>query len=138
MRAAGWLEPLELAAYDRFLDLQPAAEAAPPILLVRILEQDIREFGHPICDDLLAEGLTKLLAGGARAIGVDLYRDAPITHCGAGPTSVAVETGLADVVTGSNRIFMLMKFADDDATGTPPPSWLTDTRRVRVYGCVRP
>ena len=80
LRLTGALQPLELDAYDTFLRLrsgEPAA-ATTPIVLVRIYEDDIRRFGHPLCDELLARAIGTLLEGEPRVLGIDLYRDAPV------------------------------------------------------------
>jgi adenylate cyclase len=134
LRAGGWLESLELGAYDRLIRLSPTSTAeAPPIALVRIVEDDIRRFGHPLCDELLARALEKLLAGEPRVVGVDVYRDAPVQSC---PTDAAAgligadPPDLARIATSSDRIVTVMKFPDDRGVGTPPPFFSSDQSRV--------
>jgi adenylate cyclase len=131
LRAGGFLEPLELGAYDRLIRLRPQSDgAAAPIALVRVVEEDIRRFGHPLCDRLLARATQKLLAAGPRVIGIDLYRDAPVPSCKDGAEPGAGEAGLEQVVTASDRIVMVMKFPDDRGVGTPAPYFLEDERGV--------
>ena len=79
VRAWGGFERLDLSLYDSFLKRQPVAQSSD-ILLVEITEQDIRDEGHwPISDRRLAEALSTLVGNGVRAVGLDLYRDLPVT-----------------------------------------------------------
>jgi adenylate cyclase len=129
LRAGGFLESLELGAYDRVIRLRPrTTERSAPITLVRIVEADIRRFGHPLCDRLLARAIEKLLAAGPRVVGIDLYRDTPVTSCADGEG--AGGPSLERVVTASDRIVMVMKFPDEHGVGTPPPYFLRDERFV--------
>ena len=79
LRQLGVLEPLELGMYDRHLRARAGTGAEESrIVLVRIREEDIRKYGHPLTDDLLERALSTLLAAEPAAIGVDLYRDTPV------------------------------------------------------------
>jgi len=80
LRSAGALEGLELAAYDWHLRLRPGTPAKkPPVVLVTISERDIGELGTwPVPDRVLARALEILARSGARAIGLDIYRDVPV------------------------------------------------------------
>jgi adenylate cyclase len=135
LRLVGLLESLELGAYDRFLRLRTSASIQDsPIVLVRIYEEDIRRFGHPISDELLTGALAMLLDAEPRAIGVDLYRDAPVPRAARGSdlngstTTAYAELGKA--VTRTDRVVMVMKFPNAAGVGTPPPSFLEGTHRV--------
>ena len=77
-REAGWLQEAELAAYDQFAFRRALrAELEPPnVALVRIREEEIARYGHPLPDAVLARALERIEAAGARAIGLDLYRAA--------------------------------------------------------------
>lgn len=135
LRLAGLLQPLELSAYDRLLRLRSRETMEEsPIVLVRINEEDIRRFGHPLSDELLTRALATLTAAEPRAIGVDLYRDAPVPEHAPGSelsgsaTPAYLELGKA--VTATDRIVMVMKFSGEAGGGTPPPSFLQGTSRV--------
>src|SRR5207245_9902096 len=80
LRAAGALEGLELAAYDWHLRLRPGTPPAkPPVVLITITDRDIAELGTwPVPDEVLAKALETLSRSGARAIGLDIYRDVPV------------------------------------------------------------
>ncbi len=69
-------QTLNLLFYDLITGLRPAASARDlPISLISIDEQDIARFGWPINDALLCNAIDRLLAGGAKAVTLDLYRD---------------------------------------------------------------
>lgn len=80
VNASGWLQPMEMKAYDHLLGITRAG--APPetrVCLVRITEQDIRQLGHwPPSDADLADLFQALLVHSPRAIGLDLYRDVAV------------------------------------------------------------
>lgn len=79
LRETQLLWSLEFGAYDRFLRMRPApVEPDPRIVLVRIREDEIQKYGHPLSDEILSRALETLMAGGARAVGVDLYRDVAV------------------------------------------------------------
>lgn len=135
MRWGGVLEPLELAAYDRLLRASSERPASPPpITLIEIHEEDIRRYGHPISDELLTDTLERILAATPRAVGVDLYRDAPVP--GAAPVRARGSfdddgySRLGELVLGDPRVVMVMKFPGPDGVGTPPPAFLTDGTQV--------
>jgi len=76
-RSVGWLQPLELGAYDalwRWRQFQPTDS---PIVIVGITEADITEtFQRPtISDGELARLIEVIGDGNPRAIGLDIYRD---------------------------------------------------------------
>lgn len=134
LRTGGFLEALELGAYDRLIRARPHASAQhAPIALVRIVEADIQRFGHPLCDSLLARAIEKLIAAGPRAIGVDLYRDVPVPSCPPGAVAAArglAELDLARVAASTDRVVMVMKFPDEYGVGTAGPYFLRDSSRV--------
>ena len=74
----GWLEPLELNMFDQWVRLQPTLPDDDRLLIIGITEEDIRRYGWPIKDDLLAAALTRLQTANPTVIGLDLYRDLPV------------------------------------------------------------
>lgn len=75
VQALGGLEPLELAVFDQWTRLRPEQPADPRLLIVQITESDIRRYGWPIPDLVLAQALSKLQMYQPSVIGLDLYRD---------------------------------------------------------------
>jgi adenylate cyclase len=123
LRAQGYLQFLELAAYDVMVATASRnAETAPPILLVEITERDIQTLGNwPLTDAQLHTALQRLLAAKPQVIGVDIYRDLPIP-----PGSEALDQLLRE----DQRIIVIEKFPGIDTPGIPPPPILQDTEQV--------
>jgi len=74
LRWKGYLEGAELEAYDWSLRLRPIkAGLTPPITVVAITDEDIRELGHwPVTDEVLGKALSIIAQHHPRAIGVDI------------------------------------------------------------------
>jgi adenylate cyclase len=122
-RALGLLEPLELAVYDRYLATRPLPETADPrIAVVEYTERDIQEQKlFPLPDGTLAEVLSRVLAAGPRAIGVDFYRDVLVP-----PGSDELER----VLTADPRVIMISRYGSDELIPVPPPAAIAGTDQV--------
>ena len=75
LREKGYLEGIELDAYDWSLRLRPSRpRAAQPIPEVPITDQDIHELGHwPITDGTLTRTLGIIMRHHPRTVGVEIY-----------------------------------------------------------------
>ena len=107
------LEGVNLLAYDLITYLRPAPSARPlPIAIIGISESDIRTYGWPIDDRLLCQAIDDLSDQGARAIGLDLYRDK-----GVGPQ----QNCLRQRVKSNPRLVSIFNLADGigPIPGTP-------------------
>jgi adenylate cyclase len=77
-RAAGLLQPFELAVYDKLRVAWVGDKPSSRVLLVGATEDDVQHFGHwPLSDGDFANLLERLASFEPRVIGVDLYRDIP-------------------------------------------------------------
>lgn len=116
VRSLGGLQPLELAAYDRLLQLRPFPGADPRLLVVAITEADIQaQQALSLSDQVYADLFTELLSHQPRAIGLDIYRD------------FAVEPGheeLKQVWQSSDRLFAVTKIGDETHPTIAPPEVL--------------
>jgi adenylate cyclase len=117
-RAGGWLVAPELAAYDRMLAALPGRTGPPPVALVWIREEEIAAYGHPLPDALLARAIEELGRLGARAIGVDLYRDGSSSE------------ELRRAVLADPRVVMVEKLPEGDEPGVARPPFLADRAQV--------
>lgn len=74
---SGYLEFLELSAYDLFVAMRPKLIVEDQrITIIEISEADIQEIGSwPLTDEILAKSLHIILTGNPRAVGIDIYRD---------------------------------------------------------------
>lgn len=120
LRGSGFLEPLELMAYDHYLRATTASRTPRDrVVLVGATDADLDRWGWPLSDRLLARALEKLLAHSPAAIGIDLYRDAPR---GEG------ETEFRQVMLGNPHIIAVTKIGGAGSTGIPPPAFLPPER----------
>ena len=119
LRLSGALMPFELAAYDRFLSWRTATEGTPRVVLVVVNEADIKRFGFPIPNDVLADALRRLSALHPRAIGVDLYRPPPAAQ---DPIANAAWRELEGVVLSHPSIVLIHKLADAQHHNSPAVS----------------
>lgn len=79
IRMFGWIQPLELIAFDHFLQVLPSEPVDTRIVIVGIDEKDITELEQwPMSDATLANLLSKIKQQQPRAIGLDIIRDLPI------------------------------------------------------------
>ena len=122
LRASGALVRLELGAYDAFLRLTRGGIGPDPrIVLVEVREDDLAKYDHPLSDELLAQTVETLSAHGARAIGVDLYRDRPL------PPG---EERLRQAVLGDSAIIMVEKIGGPDSERVSPPAYVVGSSQV--------
>jgi len=115
VRWLGFLQPLELAAFDRLMQLRPAELPDPRLLIIGITESDIRAEGQALRQGSLSDHTLNLLLKAIqqaqpRVIGLDLYRD---------------RTASPELVSSlqSDRLVAICKRPDppNDPTGILPP-----------------
>jgi adenylate cyclase len=122
LRQAGYLQSLELSAYDAFIRLQPSSGQNIPIVLIGVTETDIQELRQwPLSDAMLAEVLDTLIGYEPRAIGLDIYRDIPVS-----PGTEQLERVLLE----NDQIIVVEKAPSVDGTGIPAPNVLRNSTRI--------
>ncbi len=128
-RWGGWLERLELLAFDAALRQAPSVgEAADRVVFVAVTEEDIQRLEtYPIPDAVLAEVIGRLVAAGVRAVGIDIYRDLPV------PPG---HEDLVEVVTANPTVVFPVKQADATTEGVAGPPWLAGTQQVAANNMV--
>jgi len=124
-RSTGWLEGLELAGYDRLVRWQAEGEPSQRVAVVRIREQDLARYGHPLPDAVLVRALERIAEQSPRAIGVDLYRTEPPP----GDSRRAFET-LGAAFRRDSRLVLIEKLPQDDDPGFPAPRFAAGTDQV--------
>lgn len=77
LRYAGWLQPVELLAYDALVVSHSDIVPNKRLMLIGMTEPDIHRWGYPLSDEFFAELLARLVGWHPRAIGIDIYRDIP-------------------------------------------------------------
>ena len=122
VRSWGWLQPLELSAYDRLMQLRPTETQDSRLLIVTIDEADIQYQNQQqmalrwsLADEALAQLLAKIEPYQPRTIGIDIYRDF---------ATAAEYPSLIRELENNDRLYAVCKVpAPQDGTpeGTPPP-----------------
>jgi adenylate cyclase len=123
LRALGYLQPMELAAYDSYLRLRPEhGWQDRRVAVIRITDEDIHRLGQwPLSDAMLADVLEAILRGEPRAVGFDLYRDLAVA-----PGTERFET----LLTGRPNVIAIEKFRAVGGAIVPPPSVLVGSEQV--------
>jgi len=120
LREAGWLQSLELSAYDTLVTFFAGSQESDRVVLVVTTEADINRFGYPIRDKDLAVVLARVFAGRPKAVGVDLYRDLPMP-----PGNEELQA----IQRAHDNLYWVFKLPDADNIGVPPPPVLRKTGR---------
>jgi adenylate cyclase len=114
-RYLGALQEPELGAYDAMLRMRtPAPDSR--IVLIHETESDLRRFGHPLPDAVLAQVVETIEAQRPAAVGIDKYRDTPVA-----PGTAELDAAMRK---HSNLVWIFL-FGK-----VPPPAALKDTDRV--------
>ncbi|GFE71815.1 CHASE2 domain-containing protein [Chroococcus sp. FPU101] len=74
MRLLGWLQPLELSAYDWFFQIRPLEPVDERIVIVGLEESEMKKL-YPITDLTLAQLILNIKEQQPNVIGLDLFRD---------------------------------------------------------------
>ncbi len=130
VRSQSWLQPLELLAYDILRVAGSQAAANDRVLLIGMTEGDIRRWRYPLSDEVLANLLERLASWGPRAIGVDIYRDMPVS-----PGTERLDAVLkrhAEIIW----VFKLAEGTDGSHPEIPPPAILVGTDRMALADTV--
>ncbi|WP_197065011.1 putative bifunctional diguanylate cyclase/phosphodiesterase [Leptolyngbya sp. KIOST-1] len=114
------LEPAELFLFDQLVRFLPSEELDPRMTIVGITEADIRQYGWPLSDALLAEVIQTLQAQNPRVVGLDLYRSTLRP-----PGSAA----LIDALAAPNLI-AIMNVGSSQGQGEVPPPPTVEPERV--------
>lgn len=79
MRFLGLLQPMELGAFDRLMQMRPPEQPDERLLIIEVTEEDIKTLNEfQVSDKTLLKVLQKLELYQPRAVGLDIYRDVPI------------------------------------------------------------
>jgi len=120
LRETGWLQGLELSAYDTLVTFFAGSQESDRVVLVVTTEADINRFGYPIRDKDLAAVLERVFAGAPKAVGVDLYRDLPMP-----PGNAELQA----IQRAQDNLYWVFKLPDQGNIGIPPPPALRKSGR---------
>lgn len=128
VRHLGWLQPLELKAYDQMMQLRPDEGLDDRILVVAVTEDDLRDDINAqhskqrgwfsLSDVRLVRLLKEIKKYQPRAIGLDMYRDLPI--------DAKPNADLEKLFQENENLFAVCKVNDPkgDVGGIPPASFI--------------
>lgn len=126
IRGLGWLQPIELWSFDRLLMLRPTELPDTRLLIITLDEADIQAQNDPerrgsLSDQSLNRVLQILERYQPRAIGLDIYRDFPVS-------SQVPE--LKARLRQPKRLVAICKSRDArfDPTGVAPPPELPESQ----------
>jgi CHASE2 domain-containing sensor protein len=127
-RYLGILQPIELTAYDFLMRSRPVEPPDTRLLIVAVTEADLQAQTYEreprrgsLSDRSLAKLLDRLIPAKPAAIGLDLYRDYPVSN---------TEPNLRDRLQTTDNILGVCKVSDT-ATGDPgvaPPPEINSER----------
>jgi len=113
LEASRILQSVNLLIYDYVTTIRKTPSGhSQPILIIGISESDIQTYGWPIDDSLLCAGIDRLSKDGAKAIGLDLYRDKGIG---------AQQNCLRETIRNNPKLVSIFNVADaiDPIPGAP-------------------
>ncbi|MBD0340697.1 MAG: CHASE2 domain-containing protein, partial [Microcoleus sp. Co-bin12] len=119
VRHLGWLQPLELNAFDLMVQLRSDPGPDPRLLIVKITEKDIKAFKKwPLSDRVLAKALAEIARLEPTAIGLDIIRDIPY------------EPGNAELATQlkNPKVFPITFIGNSEYDRVQPPPNIPDKR----------
>ena len=120
LRETGWLQSLELSAFDTLVTFFAGSQQGDRVVLVVTTEEDINRLNYPIRDNYLAAVLAAVFASGPKAVGVDLYRDLPMA-----PGNQELQA----IQHAHDNLYWVFKLPDVGNDGVPPPPALRGTGR---------
>ena len=121
LRSTGLAQTLDQVIYELITSQRSEGSGQDqPITIIGIRESDIQRFGWPIDDGLFCAAFDDLNAGGATAIGFDIYRDK-----GVGPNQQCLHDRFRDEPTLVSIFNVATNFVA--VPGTPPNASLTTT-----------
>jgi CHASE2 domain-containing sensor protein len=128
IRYLGILQPVELSAYDALMRSRPVETPDSRLLIVTVTEADLQAQTYEreprrgsLSDRSLAKLLDKLIPAKPAAIGLDIYRDYPLSNA---------ESSLRHRLKTTDNIFGVCKVSDKaagDPGVAPPPEISSDS-----------
>ncbi len=127
LRHGGLLMTVELAALDQLMLLRPDEPPDDRIVLITIDEADIEAIGTwPLSDAKLAQLLTHVRQQQPRIIGLDLYRNLPVS-----PGTAELRGVLEAATTSAPKIIGVQKLVSSgDSAAVAPPTILQRAAQV--------
>jgi CHASE2 domain-containing sensor protein len=117
-RYLGILQAWELGTLDHLTRLRPVEKPDLRLLVIKVTEEDINRYRHPLPDAVLAQLLNKLESYQPQVIGLDIYRDRPVNY-----SDIPVEQNQVDFTTHlqqNPRLIPICKVSSESDSGIRP------------------
>src|SRR5690348_846697 len=101
LRESGALERVDLDIDDVLVRATHRAAPDPAFLVILEREEDLRRWGFPLSDEILARVVRTVVAAQPLALGIDKYRDKPVP-----PGTDALDVALRQ----SGRVYWVSRF----------------------------
>ena len=116
LRWLGYLQNVELQAFDHFTRLMPEAAADERLLIIGADETDIssQNYGYPLSDRTLTRIIRKIEPYRPAAIGIDIFRDRPI------PSEDSTHKAFTALLQHNSNLITVCSGQDADSSIAPP------------------
>ncbi len=120
VRQLGWIESMEISAYDQMTQLKSDTPIDPSIVVVEITSPDLQRLQRPTpSDQSLNEVLEILQSYEPSVIGVDLHRDLP---------QEPGHAALMETLQSDEDIIVINKIGETEADHIPAPAGLQNSQ----------
>lgn len=120
LRSFGMLESLELMTYDHLIVSRAVDYGTQPrVVQIGITEDDISRVGWPLPDAVLAKAIDRLHTAGAAAIGIDIFRPAPVGDA----------RSLEEALARAQEVVWADRFSQTDWNGLSAPTIIQASQR---------
>ena len=112
------LQAWELGTLDHLTRLRPVEKPDSRLLVIKVTEEDINRYRHPLPDAVLAQLLNKLEFYQPQVIGLDIYRDRPVKY-----SDIPVEQNQVNFTTHlqqNHRLIPICKVSSESDFGISP------------------
>jgi CHASE2 domain-containing sensor protein len=116
-RATGIFQAIELLAFDYLMQKRPLELPDKRLLIVGVDEKDIRTYGYPLPDFIIAQLVNKLKQYQPTAIGLNIVRDVPTPQ-----GDFKGHQKLVESLRNNASLISVCAFSSEDNTIAPPPS----------------
>ena len=123
IRWLGLLQTWELKAFDTLMTQRPKEIPDERLLIIGVDDEDIRRYGYPLSDEVLAQLLQKLNTYQPAVIGLDIFRDQPVF-----PKESQKTSPLNSLFKQSENLVAICAFGPNLSESIAPPSTISQER----------
>ena len=121
----GKLQTFELYAFDHLMRLLPPEEMDRRLLIVGADTRDLRQYGYPLPDSILAEVIEKINQYHPAAIGLNIIRDRPVEENAEYPGGH--QAFLTQLNSSQDNVVSVCSYSNQLETSTKPLPGILDS-----------